>query len=44
MNPDAKEAMLFALLANQTLAGNPIAFEKMSGAPEVRFGKLSFPD
>lgn len=44
MNPDAKEAMLFALLANQTLAGNPTAFDGISGAPAVRFGKLSFPD
>jgi len=43
MNPDAKEAILFALLANQALAGNPISFGKMSGAPEVHFGKLSFP-
>lgn len=44
MNPDAKEAVLFALLANETVAGSPIPFPESSGAPAVCFGKISFPD
>jgi len=43
MNPDAKEAVLFALLANETLAGAPLSFPEVSGAPTVCFGKISFP-
>ena len=37
---DAKEAVLFAVLANQTLAGSPI---KIADLPAVNFGKISFP-
>ncbi|WP_118193520.1 anhydro-N-acetylmuramic acid kinase [Albibacterium indicum] len=44
MNPEAKEAVLFALLANETVAGSPIEFPETSGAPAVCFGKVSFPD
>lgn len=44
MDPDAKEAVLFSLLANETVAGAPIPFPKESGAPAVCFGKISFPD
>ncbi|MFB5945431.1 anhydro-N-acetylmuramic acid kinase [Albibacterium profundi] len=44
MNPDAKEAVLFSLLANETVAGAPIIFPAVSGAPGVCFGKISFPD
>lgn len=44
MDPDAKEAVLFSLLANETVAGTPIAFPEDSGAPTVCFGKISFPD
>lgn len=44
MNPDAKEAVIFSVLANETVAGTPINFPKISGAPAVCFGKISFPD
>ena len=43
INPDAKEAVLFALLANETLAGNPINFGDREGVPSVCMGKISFP-
>jgi anhydro-N-acetylmuramic acid kinase len=41
--PDAKEAVLFALLANETIAGEPIDFGRRQGIPGVTMGKLSFP-
>lgn len=41
---DAKEAMLFAVLANETIAGKAIPFGKRSGIPSVTLGKISFPD
>jgi anhydro-N-acetylmuramic acid kinase len=44
INPDAKEAVLFALLANETLAGNPINFGAREGVPSVCMGKVSFPN
>lgn len=44
MPPDAKEAVLFALLANETVAGSPIQFPKSTGAPAVCMGKISFPN
>ena len=37
---EAKEAILFAVLANQTLAGSPI---KIADLPVVNFGKISLP-
>ncbi|RYY34703.1 MAG: anhydro-N-acetylmuramic acid kinase, partial [Sphingobacteriaceae bacterium] len=40
INPDAKEAILFALLANEALVGEPI---EISGNPAVLMGKFSFP-
>lgn len=43
--PDAKEAVLFALLANETLAGSLETWD--DGAPNlpaVRMGKISLPD
>lgn len=43
INPDAKEAVLFALLANETLAGNPISFGDREGVPSVCMGKISLP-
>ncbi|MES2448065.1 MAG: anhydro-N-acetylmuramic acid kinase [Bacteroidota bacterium] len=43
IDPDAKEAVLFALLANETLAGNPIDFGKREGVPSVCMGKISLP-
>ncbi|TCK83094.1 anhydro-N-acetylmuramic acid kinase [Albibacterium bauzanense] len=44
IDPDAKEAILFSLLANETVAGAATTFPKMAGAPAVCFGKISFPD
>lgn len=43
MDPEAKEAVLFSLLANEAVAGAPLSFPGMSGAPAVCFGKISFP-
>lgn len=43
MNPDAKEACLFALLANQTLAGSANQTRAIKDAPEISMGKISFP-
>ncbi|RKD20177.1 anhydro-N-acetylmuramic acid kinase [Pelobium manganitolerans] len=39
-NPDTKEALLFALLANETLAGDPSVF----GEATLSMGKISLPD
>ncbi|TKC12432.1 anhydro-N-acetylmuramic acid kinase [Pedobacter polaris] len=44
INPDAKEAVLFALLANEALAGNPINFGDREGVPSVCMGKISLPN
>lgn len=44
IDPDAKEAILFSLLANETVAGEATSFPKMAGAPAVCFGKISFPN
>jgi anhydro-N-acetylmuramic acid kinase len=41
INPDAKEAVLFAVLANECLSGNGIALGK--GQPAITMGKISFP-
>jgi len=42
--PDAKEAVLFALLANETLAGEGIPFKNRNGDIEnLSLGKISFP-
>lgn len=40
IDPDAKEAILFALLGNEALSGEPIAIGEN---PAVLMGKLSFP-
>jgi len=40
LNADAKEAVLFALLANEAVAGEPILINKN---PAVLMGKFSFP-
>jgi len=40
IDPDAKEAILFALLGNEALAGEPIA---IGTNPAVLMGKFSFP-
>jgi anhydro-N-acetylmuramic acid kinase len=40
IDPDAKEAILFALLGNEALAGEPVA---IGANPAVLMGKFSFP-
>ncbi|MEO1043488.1 MAG: anhydro-N-acetylmuramic acid kinase [Pseudomonadota bacterium] len=45
VNPDAKEAMLFALLANELVAGEQETFaDRLDGGPAVTMGKISLPD
>lgn len=44
INPDAKEAVLFALLANDTLAGSTSSETGHLGMPGVTMGKVSFAD
>ncbi len=41
---DAKEAVLFAVLANETLAGGRTDFGLRQGVPSVSLGKISFPN
>ncbi len=44
IDPDAKEAVLFALLANECVSGNVSTFGKGTiGMPAVAMGKISFP-
>lgn len=43
MNPDAKEACLFALLANETVAGEPSNVNNIKDSPAVCMGKISLP-
>jgi anhydro-N-acetylmuramic acid kinase len=40
---DAKEAVLFAILANETVAGGRSDFGSRRGIPSVSMGKISFP-
>jgi anhydro-N-acetylmuramic acid kinase len=40
---DAKEAVLFAILANETVAGGDSDFGSRRGIPSVSMGKISFP-
>ena len=40
---DAKEAVLFAVLANECLAGGTTSFGAREGVPTVRMGKISLP-
>lgn len=40
---DAKEAVLFAVLANETLAGGNSQFDLKNGIPSVCMGKISMP-
>ena len=42
-NPDAKEAVLFAVLANEMLAGEGFLMDA-DGDKKINFGKISFPD
>jgi anhydro-N-acetylmuramic acid kinase len=41
--PDAKEAVLFALLGNEAIAGGKTDFGKHPGVPSISMGKVSFP-
>lgn len=43
INPDAKEAVLFALLANEAIAGGRADFKAAINSPLVSMGKISFP-
>lgn len=43
IDPDAKEAVLFAVLANETIAGGPINFGSRQGVPSVCMGKICLP-
>ncbi len=40
---DAKEAILFAVLANEAVAGGKTNFGNRAGIPSTSFGKISFP-
>jgi anhydro-N-acetylmuramic acid kinase len=40
---DAKEAVLFAVLANESLVGGKLNFGRRSKVPSVSMGKISFP-
>lgn len=44
LNPDAKEAILFALLANECVAGEESAYKNRPEMPAVAMGKISFPN
>lgn len=44
-SPDAKEAVIFAILANEMIAGSGFNFATGAGAEQnFHFGKISFPD
>jgi anhydro-N-acetylmuramic acid kinase len=44
LNPDAKEAILFALLANECVAGEEPAYKNRPEMPAISMGKISFPN
>ena len=43
LNPDAKEACLFAILANETVSGSPYDVQQIKDSPAVCMGKISLP-
>ena len=43
LDGDAKEAVLFAVLANETVAGTPFDTTLLNGLPVVSMGKISLP-
>ncbi|MBI3218931.1 MAG: anhydro-N-acetylmuramic acid kinase [Bacteroidetes bacterium] len=44
INPDAKEAVLFATLANESICGGRVSFGNgREGIPSISMGKISFP-
>jgi anhydro-N-acetylmuramic acid kinase len=45
INPDAKEAVLFATLANECVCGGGVQFGSgRNGIPSISMGKISFPN
>lgn len=44
INPDAKEAVLFAVLANETLVGEKTNFGNREGVPSITMGKICLPE
>lgn len=45
IDPDAKEAVIFAVLANEMLSGEGFSFESSAGKVEsINFGKISLPN
>jgi anhydro-N-acetylmuramic acid kinase len=45
IHPDAKEAVLFATLANECVCGGVVQFGSgRNGVPSVSMGKISFPN
>jgi anhydro-N-acetylmuramic acid kinase len=44
ISSDAKEAVLFAILANEAVAGGQTNFGNKKGVPSVSMGKISFPE
>jgi anhydro-N-acetylmuramic acid kinase len=44
MNGDAKEAILFAVLANESLVGGRTDFGSRQSVPSVSMGKICFPN
>ena len=44
ISADAKEAILFAILANETVSGGKSDFGSRKGIPSVSMGKISFPN
>lgn len=44
IDPDAKEAVLFALLANETLVGNKDNVNQIKDSPAICMGKISLPE
>lgn len=43
IDPDAKEAVLFAVLANETLTGSVVNFGNRTGVPSICMGKICLP-
>jgi anhydro-N-acetylmuramic acid kinase len=44
IDPDAKEAVLFALLANEAVGGGRINYGDRLHLPSISMGKVSFPE
>jgi len=44
IDPDAKEAVLFAVLANEAVAGGKTSYGDHPGVPSISMGKISFPE